>query len=124
MTVVAAKEPDGNDNSSNLMLRIRQLMEQEQLYLDSNLRLTDLAKRLETNRNVVSACINSQCRCSFSQFIAAYRVEYAKELMRKHPDMKMMQVWMQAGFTTEPSFFRTFKTMTGSTPSEWKAEND
>ena len=124
VTVVAAKEPDGDDNSSSLMLRIRQLMEQEQLYLDSNLRLTDLATRLETNRNVVSACINNQCRCSFSQFIAAYRVEYAKELMRKHPDMKMTQVWMQAGFTTEPSFFRTFKTMTGSTPSEWKAEND
>lgn len=125
-TVVDAKEPDSDDddNVDSLKLRISQLMERERPYLDSSLKLADLAARLETNRNVVSACINSQWGCSFSQFMATYRVEYAKELIRKHPDMKMTQVWLQSGFTTESSFFRAFKAMTGSTPSEWKAEND
>jgi YesN/AraC family two-component response regulator len=106
------------------MLRISQLMEHEQLYLDSQLKLTDLAARLCTNRNVVSACINTRCGCTFSQFIAAYRVEHAKALLCQHSGMKMTEVALQSGFTNESSFCRAFKAMTGTTPSEWKAEND
>jgi AraC-like DNA-binding protein len=38
--------------------------------------------------------------------------------------MKVAVVWMQSGFTTESSFFRAFKAITGMTPSDWKAKND
>lgn len=119
-----AEESDKTNNGIELMSQISQLMEQEQLYLDSDLKLADLATRLHTNRNAVSACINSQRGYSFSQFISNYRVEHAKQLLRQHPDMKMTEVWMQSGFTTESSFFRAFKAATGLTPTEWKAEND
>lgn len=119
-----AEESDKTNTGTELMRQISQLMEQEQLYLDSDLKLADLATRLHTNRNAVSACINSQRGCSFSQFISNYRVEHAKQLLRQHPDMKMTEVWMQSGFTTESSFFRAFKAATGLTPTEWKAEND
>ena len=119
-----AEESDKANTGTELMSQISQLMEQEQLYLDSDLKLADLATRLHTNRNAVSACINSQRGYSFSQFISNYRVEHAKQLLRQHPDMKMTEVWMQSGFTTESSFFRAFKAATGLTPTEWKAEND
>ena len=119
-----AEESDKTNAGTELMRQISQLMEQEQLYLDSDLKLADLATRLHTNRNAVSACINSQRGYSFSQFISNYRVEHAKQLLRQHPDMKMTEVWMQSGFTTESSFFRAFKAATGLTPTEWKAEND
>ena len=69
---------------TELMSLISQLMEHEQLFLDSDLKLTDLATRLNTNRNVVSACINTQLGCFFSQFISNYRVEHAKQLLRQH----------------------------------------
>lgn len=118
-----AEESDKTNTGTELMRQISQLMEQEQLYLDSDLKLADLATRLHTNRNAVSACINSQRGYSFSQFISNYRVEHAKQLLRQHPDMKMTEVWMQSGFTTESSFFRAFKAATGLTPTEWKAEN-
>ncbi len=119
-----AEESDKTNTGTELMRQISQLMEQEQLYLDSDLKLADLATRLHTNRNAVSACINSQRGYSFSQFISNYRVEHAKQLLLQHPDMKMTEVWMQSGFTTESSFFRAFKAATGLTPTEWKAEND
>ncbi len=116
------REKANTISGTELMNRISMLMEQEHLYLESDLKLTDLAARLNTNRNIVSACINSQCGCSFSQFISNYRVEHAKQQIRQHPDMKMAEVWMQSGFTTESSFFRAFKAATGMTPSEWKAK--
>ena len=106
------------------MSQIRQMMEQEKLYLDSELKLGDVATRLNTNRNAVSACINSQLGCSFSQFIGNCRVEHSKVLMRQDPGMKMTEVWMLSGFATESSFFRAFKAATGKTPAEWKAGND
>jgi AraC-like DNA-binding protein len=103
-----------------LMQRICKLMEEQQLYLNSDLKLGDVADALNTNRNVISACINNQCGCSFSQFISGYRIDYAKDLMRRQPDVKVSEVWMASGFSTETSFFRTFKNVTGMTPSEFK----
>ena len=112
---------DVPDPNKELMQRICNLMKQQQPYLNSDLKLVDVATMLATNRNVISSCINTQRGCSFSQFVNEYRVAYAQELMRSQPDVKISEVWMQSGFSTETSFFRAFKAATGKTPSEWKS---
>ena len=106
--------------SPELMRQICDLMESQKLYLNSELKLNDVADAMNTNRNLISNCINSQRGCSFSQFVSTYRVEHAKDLIRRQPDIKISEVWMQSGFSTEGSFFRTFKAFTGMTPSEFK----
>ena len=106
------------------MRRIIQLMENERLFLNPDLKLSDLASALATNRSIVSSCINSQRNCSFTQFINTYRVNHAKDLMRRQPDIKILEVWTASGFTSESYFFRAFKADTGMTPSEWKSKND
>jgi AraC-like DNA-binding protein len=114
------------DSTSNdeLMQKICALMEGQKLYLNSDLKLNDVADALNTNRNVISSCINSQRGCSFSQFVSGYRIDYAKGLMRRQPDIKVSKVWMASGFSTETSFFRTFKAVTGMTPNEFKQKID
>lgn len=107
-----------------LMQRINDAMERKKSYLDSNLKLSDVAASLGTNRNTISNCINSQLGCSFSQFVNNYRIKHAQTLMHIRPDMKISEVWSSSGFTTESSFFRTFKAVTGMTPSEWKQKNN
>ena len=82
-----------------LMNRICELMEKEQPFLNSNLKITDVAAMLHTNRTYVSNCINNQ-----------------------RTDKKMPEIWLTSGFANETSFFRTFKTVTGMTPNEWKAK--
>ena len=109
--------------SNLLMLRIIALMEQQQVYLNQNLKLNDVAVMLNTNRNIISNCINSQKGISFSQFVSNYRVVHAQKLMRQQPDLKITEVWMRSGFSSESAFFRSFKTSTGMTPSEWKENN-
>jgi AraC-like DNA-binding protein len=103
-----------------LMLRIIDIMERKKPYLDSDMKLGDLAAALGTNRNAISSCINSQRGCSFSQFVNSYRITHAQRLMTTQPEMKISEVWATSGFTTESSFFRTFKAVTGQTPNEWK----
>ena len=102
--------------------RLRQLMEQERLYLYSELTIADLADRLGLHRNQLSDCINRQTGATYAQLVATYRVEHAKELLRRQPDMKVSTVGLESGFANEKSFFRTFKTATGMTPSEWRAQ--
>lgn len=95
-------------------------MEEQQLYLDTELKLADLATSLGTNRTTISNCINSMRQCTFTQFVNTYRIRHAQQLMRDNPDKRASEVWMESGFSNETSFFRTFKTIVGMTPTEWK----
>lgn len=127
MAAEATKDADSiEDPAANEMLlqRICQLMEEEQLYLNSELKVADVASLLSTNISYVSTCINQKKGCNFIQFVNEYRVEHAKQLLRKHPDKKIVEVWTDSGFANETSFFRTFKAVTGLTPNQWRAQID
>ena len=106
-----------------LLQRVCQLMEEQHLYLNSGLKLSDVAAAAGCNRNVLSACINNLRHCSFSQYVNTYRVEHAKQLLLGNPDTRASEVWMESGFANETTFFRTFKAIVGMTPSEWKSQN-
>lgn len=108
---------DGGD--SELMARIINLMEKEKVYLKADLQVADMADALGVHRNAVSACINSQQGCSFSQFVNDYRVGHAKRLLSENPDMKIAAVGLDSGFANERTFFRAFKAATDMTPGEW-----
>ena len=107
------------DSADSLIVRIEDVRKEKQLYLNSNLKMLDVATLLGIHQNDVSASINSSKGCSFSQFVNGYRIEHAKRLLRQQPDMKMAHVAIESGFASDTSFFRTFKALTGMTPSEW-----
>ena len=114
----------GTKADEELMQRICQLMEEQQLYRNSELRMADVAAALGTNSLYISRSINSLRGCTFTQFINSYRMTHAQQLLRQHPDMKISVVWPESGFASEASFFRAFKAATGMTPKEWMAKND
>ena len=118
------KKPKATKSDELLMQRICQLMEEEQLYLNSELKLSDVAKRLQSNNAYISSCINTLKGCSFSVFVNNYRIEHAKRLLREQPEAKVYEVCVASGFSTETSFFRAFKAHTGKTPTEWRQQND
>ena len=107
--------------TDELMARIVQLMEAQQVYLNQNLKVKDVAETLDVHPNTISACINAQKGCSFNQFVNDYRVEYAKKLLRETDEIKISHICHKAGFATESTFFRAFKASTGMTPKEWYA---
>ena len=103
-----------------LMQYINDVMESQKLYKNSELKLSDLANAVGSNRRAVSDCINSQVGCSFNQYVNTFRTEHAKRIIRQYPDRKLSDIYVESGFANETSFFRTFKAMTGMTPKEWK----
>ena len=114
-----APRTEENNEEILLMERINQVMEEQKLYQNSDMKLQDLAAALGTNRRFVSDCINAQTGGSFIQYVNTYRVNHAKSVLRQHPDKKIADVYMESGFANDTSFFRTFKTVTGMTPREW-----
>ncbi len=112
-------EPVPVSPANQLMQRIETLMEEQRLYLNSDLKMGDVASQLGVHQNEVSASINNNKGCSFSQFINGYRVAYAQQLLRNHPEKKMTQIGMESGFANDTTFYRVFKSTTGLTPSEW-----
>lgn len=108
--------------SADLMTRITALMEEKEFFRRKDLRLADVAAELGTNTTYISACINGLTGQNFPAFLNGYRVRYAQQLMREHPEMRLAQVSEDSGFVNETTFLRSFKKFTGLTPSGWKAQ--
>ncbi|MBR1473699.1 MAG: AraC family transcriptional regulator [Paludibacteraceae bacterium] len=111
------------DSSSN-RARLDEWMEKEKPYLNKDFRLTDLMQVLPMNRTYLSQFIMTEYGCNFYQFVANYRIEEAKRLMREYPDMKIQDIAEQSGFSSPVVFSRTFVRETGITPSEWESDID
>ena len=121
VTEAAPKPVSQQETNNELMPRITQLMEMQQLYLNPELKVTDVADALGTHRNAISACINAQ-GSTFNQFVNDYRLQHAKKLLCEASDMKISTVGLESGFANERTFFRVFKEATGMTPKEWTAQ--
>lgn len=120
-TVTAS--PDAITNET-LMNSIHEVIVNEELFRNSELRVSDVAQRLNMNAKDVADCIKANRGVSFVQFVNGYRVEYAKKLLRQDPNIKIAELYTEAGFASERSFFRIFKTFTGMTAQEWMNQKD
>lgn len=105
---------------SDLMTQMTSLIEEQELFRRKNLRIADVASELATNKTYVSAILNNLSGEKFTSLITRYRIEYAQRLMREQPDLLLDDVAEQSGFSSRTTFFRSFKSLTGMTPREWK----
>lgn len=111
-------EPESR--TPDLGARILKLLEEEQFFLRKDLTKADVAQMLGTNVTYITAAVNTQFGKSFTELVATYRIGYAQDLMRQHPEMPLFEVAEESGFASEKSFFRTFKAISGLTPTQWK----
>ena len=107
---------------SELLERIKKLVNDEKLYLYPNLKVSDLATRLHSNRNYIYHAINVEMRTSFSDYINSQRVDHASQLLEEHPELSINDVMARSGFTSSSAFYRNFKKFKGITPTEKRAK--
>lgn len=80
-----------------LMVHLCEYMEKEKPFLNSHLKIDDVAKAMNSNRTYISNTIKATRGITFSQFVNLYRVEYSKELLRLNKDIRISEVWPSAG---------------------------
>ncbi len=115
---------DENGSTSELLERIQKIVTMEKLYLHPNLKVSDLASRLHSNRNYIYHAINVEMGTSFSDYINHLRIDYASQMLDEHPELSINDVLMKSGFTSSSAFYRNFKKFEGITPKEKRAKKE
>lgn len=115
-----------DDVRKELILKLKKHLEEDKPYLNNDLKLDDIAKKLETNRQYLSQIINETYDQNFFTLINSYRVNEVKKLFfnKKHKQLSIMGVANLVGFNSKSTFNTLFKKFTGKTPSQFIAENN
>lgn len=111
---------------SLLYAELREIIENQKLYLNPDLNLQEVIKLLGTNKKYLYEAISSSSDDNFRSFINRYRVDHAKktieESIHQMKGPNISELFSVSGFNNPTSFFRTFKAMTGLTPKEYAKE--
>ncbi len=101
--------------------KILQLLQQEKIYEDAELSLTQVAKKLKTNAGIISKVINTGFGQNFNDFVNHYRIEAVKEklLFGEQKTQTLLGIAYDCGFNSKATFNRAFKKATGQSPKEW-----
>ena len=91
--------------------KVLTLMEEEQLYKNPLLKITDIAEVLQTNPRVISRMINQEFEMNFNDFVNQYRVQAVKEQIDRqaHENYTLLGIAMECGFNSKTTFNRAFK---------------
>ena len=99
-----------------------QLMQEKKLYLDPELTLNKLSRKLVIPAKQISTAVNLVHQRNISKLINEYRIEHAKQALRSCSDT-ITQIMLSSGFQTKSNFNREFSRVTGTTPSDYREQN-
>ena len=108
--------------SQSLNRELIDLMAEQEVYRENELRLNDLASYLQTSKHNVSQVINEHYNVSFFEFVNSYRVEYVAACLSspKYSQDTIIQLAYDAGFNNKVSFNKAFKATYNMTPSAFR----
>lgn len=84
------------------------------------LTIEELAGALGTNRTYLAAYIKSTYHASFREWIAGLRIECAKQMLVRHPELTVAAVSEASGFLSLSYFTKIFAEKEGCPPSKWR----
>ena len=110
-----------NYDDENEVQRLKQLFENQKIYTQSKLSITEVAQALDVPTKYLSYLISSHLHTNFNDFVNTYRV---KEVIKRIKDpaekhKSILGIALDAGFGSKSSFNQVFKAQTGKTPSEY-----
>lgn len=88
---------------------------------DPDLSLATLARRLGTNTAYLSRALNEGLGLNFSAFVNGLRSERVAAQIDAGRSDDLLDLALEAGFSSKASFNRAFRDRMGMTPSAWRA---
>ena len=92
-------------------------------YVQQGLTIKELSKILYTNRTYLSAYIKTTYKMTFREWITSLRLEYAKNILKEHPEINIQKLAESSGFLFQSNFIKLFSEKEGCTPAKWKKSN-
>jgi AraC-like DNA-binding protein len=116
------KKSDENHIHEELGKRIKQLLEDEELFTDPNLTVTKLASRVKAPPYLVSKAINFYFEKSFSELLVNSRIKKAEQLLIAdgNKTLTIEAIAYESGFNTLSAFYTAFKKINKITPAQFR----
>ena len=92
-------------------------------YVQQGLTIKELSEILYTNRTYLSAYIKTTYKMTFREWITSLRLEYAKNILKEHPEINIQKLAESSGFLSQSNFIKLFSEKEGCTPAKWKKSN-
>lgn len=102
----------------NLLNKLSKSMEEEELFLQPELNLQQLAAHLKASASQLSICINQHYKMNFNDYVNTKRVELFKSkiVLGEHLNYTLLSLAFDCGFNSKATFNRAFKKLEGKTP--------
>lgn len=108
-----------NAREEDLVAAARSLLVEQELFRDSNLTLTRLARRTGVPDRDLSRAVNMVAGVNVSQFVNQVRLEEAARLLEE-TDEPVTRIQERAGFLTRSNFYREFQKAYGAAPGTYR----
>lgn len=101
--------------------KLTYFIEEEKIYMQSDLNLKMLAKKLQTSSNNISWLLNSVHEKTFYEYINEYRIKAFLQKIEdgEHKKQTLLAIATDAGFNSKSTFNKTFKSLMNDTPSNY-----
>lgn len=127
-TAVSVKKTNSISNSltgeaiDEAVARLKKSMEEENVYLNPELSLQLLSQHTGLPQKIISAVLNQHIHKSFNVFVNEYRIKAFKEkiVQADMENFTMAGIAAECGFNSQATFQRSFKEITGMSPSEFR----
>lgn len=125
LEIASAEQTEIPTNASSIKDEIAEKIEasltHKKIFTNQNLNLSQLSKEIGYPTHQTSKTINQSFNKTFSDLIQEHRIQYAIELLNEKSDKLSMEgIAYEAGFNSRASFYRSFKKITGKTPTEFQ----
>ncbi|WP_205214859.1 helix-turn-helix transcriptional regulator [Altererythrobacter sp. ZODW24] len=91
--------------------------------LQPDLSLADLARKLGTNTSYLSRGLNEGLGMNFSSFINGLRSEIVATKLRDGSGQSLLDMALEAGFSSKPTFNRAFQSRFGKSPTAYRSSH-
>lgn len=113
----------GLDNLKEIDLyaKLTLLFDKEQIYLNPDLKLGEIASQLHTNAKYLSQVVNNQTGENLIHFVNRYRVDEAKRRIvdENNQHLTTYGIAQTCGFKNKSTFYKVFKEVTKMTPKDY-----
>jgi len=122
-TIKYGNKKIADETANSIQAQLKVLFEEEKQFKNPDLKLQDVAKKLNISTHSLSQYLNENLGKSFSLFINEYRIEAAKTLLISKKEFTIEAIGYECGFNSKSTFFTAFKSITKTTPATYKKSN-
>ena len=101
---------------------LKRCMETDRLFLNPALNLDAVAQHTGLPHKTISSVLNQHVHKSFNEFVNEYRINAFTEKMQQPgtENLTIAGIAFDCGFNSQATFQRTFKQVTGMSPTEYR----